>query len=176
MLSEQITSALQRLHTVLQRHPASGRVRDEPALARWLGDAQVATRHANGCELVTDLPAALGGSGERVSPGWLLRAALASCMATRIAMLAAEQGIALQHLEVEAHSQTDLNGLLGLSGEGGEPHAGPFAVHLLVRIGAAGQAPEALRELVERSQALSPVSSAIERPVPVTLEIVGVAA
>lgn len=171
MASDQLATALQRLQTVLQRRPQSGHVHDEPATARWQGDGRVRTEHANGTALHTDLPAELGGSGEQVSPGWLLRAALAGCVATRIAMHAASRGIELQRLEVEAHSHSDLNGLLGQPLEDGlAPPAGPLATRVLVRIAASGVPPATLRELVEQGQALSPVSSALERSVPLSLE------
>lgn len=172
MESERIATALLRLQTVLQRRPQSGHVHDEPAMARWQGAARVTTRHVNGTELQTDLPAELGGSGNQVSPGWLLRAALAGCVATRIAMLAASSGIELRRLEVDAHSHSDLNGLLGLAdAEGRQPSAGPLGASLLVRIAAPGVAAERLRRLVHEGQALSPVSGALGRSVPLSLAI-----
>ncbi|WP_371368231.1 OsmC family protein [Pseudomonas sp. QL9] len=172
MESEQLATALQRLQTVLERRPAYGRVLDEPAMARWQGAGRVSTRHANGTELHTDLPAELGGSGTQVSPGWLLRAALAGCVTTRIAMLAASAGIELDRLEVEAHSQSDLNGLLGLADENGQlPSAGPVTARVQVRIAASGVPAERLRQLVEQGQALSPVSGALAHHVPLSLDI-----
>ena len=68
---------------------------DAPATARWRGGTRVVTSHANGIEIPTDMPGELGGSGDRVTPGWLFRAGLASCAATRIAMGAAAEGIEL---------------------------------------------------------------------------------
>ena len=41
------------------------------------------------------MPTSVGGSNSSVSPGWYLRAAEASCVATMIAMRAAHQGVDL---------------------------------------------------------------------------------
>jgi uncharacterized OsmC-like protein len=61
------------------------------------------------------MPSEVGGSGDQVTPGWLFRAGLASCAATRIAMAAAAEGIELATLEVRASSRSDTRGLLGMT-------------------------------------------------------------
>lgn len=115
---------------------------------------------------------ALAHCGDQPSPGWLLRAALASCAVTRIALSAAEAGIALHTLEASAHSRSDARGLLGLPDSDGSPvPVGPVEVTMRVRIGANGIAPERLRLLVDQAIALSPVSQWLAQPVPVALQI-----
>ena len=86
---EDIAAALRRVAEVLQRRPELGRHEDAPALARWAGGTRVISRHANGTELASDMPAELGGSGDRVTPGWLFRAGLAACATTSIVLAAA---------------------------------------------------------------------------------------
>jgi uncharacterized OsmC-like protein len=133
---------------------------------------RVMTRHANGTQIATDMPAELGGEGNQVTPGWLLRAGLASCLATRIAMEAATAGILLTRLEVIAKSTSDARGLLGMMGDSGEPITpAPCEVHLGVRIGASDASRVRLRALIDTSLRCSPVSAAVERAVPVELRI-----
>ena len=83
-----VATALERARTVLARKPAMGVHDDAPATARWGGGTRIEASHANGTRMETDMPAELGGSGDRVSPGWLFRAGIASCAATTIAMRA----------------------------------------------------------------------------------------
>jgi len=172
MTSPEIAAAMRRVESVLKRRPEMGLHDDTPATARWKSGTRVTTRHANGTQLLTDMPTELGGSGEQVTPGWLFRAGLASCLATRIAMGAAAAGFELTMLEVLASSRSDARGLLGMSDTSGESVcAGPRDIEVLVRISAPGVAPEQLRILVEESNRCSPVSSAARDAVPMTLRI-----
>ena len=172
MATQDIAAAMQRVEAVLRRHPEVGLRDDAPATARWESGTRVATSHANGTQMLTDMPNTLGGSGDQVSPGWLFRAGLASCAATRIAMGAAAEGIELATLEVLASSRSDTRGLLGMADADGKPvQAGPRSVQLLVRIGAHGIAPERLRALVEESCRCSPVPDALQNAVPIDLRI-----
>jgi organic hydroperoxide reductase OsmC/OhrA len=172
MTIEDIAAAVQRVESVLRRRPATGIHDDAPATAQWQTGLRVTARHANGTQMVTDMPSELGGGGEHVTPGWLFRAGLASCLATRIAMGAATAGIELTLLEVLASSRSDARGLLGMADVSGEPvGAGPRAVQLLVRIAAPGVSAEKLRTLVEDSNRCSPISAATRNAVAVSLQI-----
>jgi uncharacterized OsmC-like protein len=171
-VAEQILKAMQRVRAVLARRPQAGIHADDPATARWDGGTRVVTRHAAGTQILTDMPAELGGEGNQVTPGWLLRAGLASCLATRIAMEAATAGILLTRLEVVAKSTSDARGLLGMMGESGEPVTpAPSEVQLEVSIDASDASPERLRAVIEASFRCSPVSAALERVVPVGLHV-----
>src|SRR3984885_2005796 len=119
--SQKIAAAMQRVGSVLRRRPEVGLHEDAPATARWERGARVVSSHANGAQLVTDMPTELGGGGDQVTPGWLFRAGLASCFATRIAMGAAAAGIELAMLEVSAGSRSDLRVLFGMADVSGEP-------------------------------------------------------
>ena len=156
MTMQDVAAAMQRVETVLQRRPEMGLHDDAPAAARWEGGTRVVSSHANGTQMATDMPGELGGSGDQVTPGWLFRAGLASCAATRIAMGAAAEGIELAALEVVASSRSDTRGLLGHGGcATAQPvPAGPRDVQLLVRISAHGVEPERLRALVEQKLSL----------------------
>ena len=172
MSTEHIAAALQRVQAVLERRPETGLHDDAPATARWNGGLRVTSRHANGTELATDMPTEFGGSGDRVAPGWLFRAGVASCAATTIAMAAAAEGIALGALEVRVASRSDTRGLLGMADEAGMiVGAGPFDMQLLVRIKAPGVAPQRLREIVELGLARSAIPSAVTHATPLDLHI-----
>lgn len=168
-----IAAAWRRVERVLRRNPKTGLQADVPATAVWNGGTQVACAHANGTTLVTDMPVEMGGDGTGVTPGWLMRAGLASCATTLIAMNAAVAGIRLTTLEVVASSRSDTRGLLGMTAtDGKRVTAGPCNVQLQIRIAAAdGTSPQVLRALVERSHNCSPVACAIQESIPVELRI-----
>jgi organic hydroperoxide reductase OsmC/OhrA len=172
MATRDIAAAIHRAEAVLRRRPDMGLHDDSPATARWQSGTRIASSHANGAQVQTDMPTELGGSGDQVTPGWLFRAGVASCLATCIAMRAAEAGIELSALEVRACSRSDLRGLLGMRDATGEAvSAGPCDVQLAVRIKALGIAPEQLRNLVEQSHRCSPMPTALRNAVPVELRI-----
>jgi len=172
MTIQDIAAAVQRVESVLQRRPATGIHDDSPATARWQTGLRVVACHANGTQMLTDMPTELGGSGDQVTPGWLFRAGLASCLATCIAMDAAAEGIELTALEVLAASSSDLRGIFGMvDGTGAPVDAGPREIQVRVRIRAAGVSTERLRLLVEDSNRCSPISAAARNAVPVALRI-----
>ena len=103
MAAPDLATALQRVHAVLQRRPDTGLHDDAPATACWRGGTRVIASHANGAQVLTDMPAELGGTGDQVTPGWLFRAGFASCTATCIAMNAASAGIELDALFADEH-------------------------------------------------------------------------
>lgn len=128
--------------------------------------------HANGTQVVSDMPTELGGTGDQVTPGWLFRAGLASCAATSIAMKAAAEGIELTELEVRATSRSDTRALLDMTeANGAEIYAGPNDVQLHVRISAPRVASESLRALVEAACRCSPIPNAVQNASPVALKI-----
>jgi uncharacterized OsmC-like protein len=172
MTTQDIAAALRRVESILRRRPETGSQEDEPATASWDGGTRVVTRNLNGARVLTDMPCPLGGNGDQVTPGWLLRAGLASCAVTRIAMSAAAAGIELKSLEVVASSRSDARGLLDMVVADGEtvPIA-PYDVRLLFRISADGASPQRLRALVEAGCRLSPASRAMQEAVPIALRI-----
>jgi uncharacterized OsmC-like protein len=168
--SDGVAQALQRIEAVLLRRPEFGEHDDSPATSCWRSGTQVVASHANGVQITSDMPGEFGGGGAHVTPGWLLRAGVASCTTTCIAMHAAMQGIALESLEVRVTSRSDSRGLLGMPGEDGAlVSAGPYDMQLQVRIAAHGVATQRLRTLVEHSYACSPMGCAMRDSVPVEL-------
>jgi uncharacterized OsmC-like protein len=167
-----IAAAQRRVTQVLRKRPSAGLSDDPPARVVWDGALRTRAVHNDGAALVTDMPAEIGGGGAGVTPGWLLRAALASCAVTRIAMLAAAEGLVLRTLEAEARSRSDARGLFGIDeADGRAVTPGPLDVQLHVRIGADGVGPERLRALVAASEPLSPITCALQTSVPVAMHI-----
>jgi len=172
MSIERIAASMDRVGAALRRKPLLGVSEDAAATARWDGGLRASVRSDQGHAVATDMPAEIGGEDSAVTPGWLLRAGLASCAVTRIAMAAASEGIALQTLEARATSRSDARGLLAIPEPDGSPvPAGPLAVELHVRIGAPGVPVERLRRLVEATVACSPVTAALEQALPVALQV-----
>jgi uncharacterized OsmC-like protein len=172
MAAQDIARALARVRSVFQRRPGMALDDDAPATSRWMGGLRMMSSHANGTQLPTDMPAEFGGSGDQVSPGWMLRAGFASCTATCIAMAAAEQGIELEALEVQVKSRTDSRGTLGMPEvDGTEVPAGPRDMQVSVKIAARGASPQRLRALVELNYQRSPMARALHDATPVALQI-----
>jgi uncharacterized OsmC-like protein len=172
MSMQDLAAALQRVEAVLQRRPDQGLHDDAPATARWQGGVRVESSHANGTRLLTDMPCELGGTGDKVTPGWMFRAGIAACATTSIAMAAAGEGIALEALEVQVGSRSDTRGLLGVPAADGQAvYAGPRDMQLQVRIAAGGVPPDRLRALVEAAMARSPIPNAAQNATPLALRI-----
>ena len=172
MTQREIAAALERMQSVLTRRPSAGLQADEPCQARWIEGMRVAARDRAGREVVTDVPAALGGDGSAVSPGWLIRAGLANCMASCIVLASAKAGVALERLEVDVASRSDARALFGMTDETGAPvFPGLRDLQMTVRIGARGAAPDELRGLVDAARTISPVQAAIEQAAPVAVRV-----
>jgi uncharacterized OsmC-like protein len=151
----------------LAQHPEQALSTDKPALAVWQGGLRCHTQGPNGATLESDMPAAVGGAGEAPTPGWLLRAALANCDASMIALRAAQTGITLTRLEVSVDSDSDERGVLGLA----DVPAGPLRVRVKVRLAADGASSEQLHALVAWAEQHSPVADALQRAVPLSTAV-----
>ena len=157
---------------MLLRRPNTGLHDVAPVSANWHGGTRVVASHENGTQVTTDMPGDLGGSGDRVSPGWLFRASLASCAATSIVLTAAMEEIELESLEVSVSSRSDTRGLLGIAeADGRLVPPGPNALQLQVRVSAPGVAPARLRAVVEEGCRRAPIPSAVVNAVPMALHI-----
>ena len=172
MSLNKIAAALGRVQDVVERRPEAGLHDDATALAHWDGGTRVVCSHANGTQVVTDVPCELGGSGDQVSPGWMLRAGVASCALTCIVLDAARAGVALRTLDVTVGSRSAVRGVLHLAEADGTPvHAGPRDVAVRVHVAADGIDDASLRTLVETACRGSPMSMALSRAVRLALDI-----
>ena len=162
-----IRESVERASAYLTEHPAEARYRDGAATARIDAGLRAAIRGAGGELLATDMTAGIGGGASEPSPGWLFRAATASCVASLLAIRAAVLGHDVAPVEVTVDSESDDRGILGL--DDAIP-AGPISVRVVVALG--GDLPaEARRELVDWAIAHCPVSDAIARAVPLEVEV-----
>lgn len=172
MTVKKVAAAMARVSSDLTRKPHAGLHDDAPAAVQWVGGLRTVARTEAGASVTTDMPEAVGGDDTAPTPGWLLRTALGSCAVTRIAMEAAARGITLALLEAHVTSRSDLRGLVGVAApDGSAVPAGPMAMDLHVRIGAPGVDADTLRALVAATPGCSPVTCAVEQPLPVGLHI-----
>jgi uncharacterized OsmC-like protein len=168
MSIKHIRESLGQVATYFAEHPQDARSQDKPAVAVLESGLRCRADGPNGATLVSDMPTPVGGNASAPTPGWFLRAALANCDATVIAMRAAQLGIVLRRLEVTVGSESDNRGLFGVA-ESIPP--GPLSMRVNVRIAAEDASAQQLHELVEWAEKHSPVSDAVRRAVPVTTEV-----
>lgn len=168
MSIQHIRHSLEQVARHFTEHPQDALSQDQPAVGILESGLRCRAEGPNGVTLVSDMGTALGGTGSAPSPGWLLRAAMANCDATLIAMRAAQLGVVLTRLEVTVASQSDDRGVLGVS-DAVPP--GPLAYRVSIRIAADGASGDQLRELVHWGEAHSPVSDAVRRAVPIATEV-----
>jgi uncharacterized OsmC-like protein len=168
MGSETIRQALADAIAYLTAKPAEARYRDSTAQATLRDGLVVDVAGPGGEAVTTDMVASVGGTGSAPSPGWLFRAAAASCVATLIAMRAATLELALDSLVVTVDSESDDRGILGI-----DPSipAGPLSVRVAVSVRAPDVDAERLREIVGWGVAHCPVTDAVGRSVPTEVVI-----
>ena len=152
----------------LGEHPDEARYTDTAATASIEDTLRCHAIAPDGTEIRSDMPSSVGGGGAAPSPGWLMRAALANCDATLIAMRAAQVGVQLTELEVIVDSESDDRGLLGMDDS---VVAGPLSVRTRIRIASEGADQDRLHEIVEWAEKHSPVADAIRRAVPMSTEV-----
>jgi uncharacterized OsmC-like protein len=166
MTAPKIRKAIEDLSAAFSAEPAKARAKNAPATAKLTEGLQCEVTGPYNARIVTDMPPAMGGAATGPNPGWFLRAALASCTTTAIAMRAAKLGIRLEQLELTVESESDARGLLGM----GDVSAalGPVRTKVKIR----GDAPpQALRELAQWGDAHSPVGCTLRQMSDCTLEV-----
>jgi hypothetical protein len=107
MTSTPVREALDKLRTIFAEQPDKARSKNPPATAVLQGGLKFQVTGPRGEKVSTDMPPALAGGGSDPNPGWLLRASLASCNATMIAIRAAQLGVTLTSLEVSVSSEEE---------------------------------------------------------------------
>ena len=154
MTSTRIREAIEKTTRALAEHPEKARVKNPPATAVVEDGLRCRVTGPSGELLHTDMSPAMGGAGTAPNPGWLMRAALASCTATGIATQAAKAGVNLTVLEVSVSSETDGRGVLSID-ENISPAMTPMEIR--VKIGAQGLSGEELQKMVQWVYSRSPV-------------------
>jgi uncharacterized OsmC-like protein len=162
-----IAEAVANATNYLTEHPDEARYRDSMAVARLVEGLRVDVRGADGSSLRTDMPKGIGGTEAALSPGWVLRAAIASCVASMIGIRAAVLGWELSAVEVSVDSESDDRGILGMADD---IPAGPLSTRISVAISAQGRQLADVEELARWAVDHCPSADAIRRAVP--LEVV----
>jgi uncharacterized OsmC-like protein len=167
-VTDAIRTAIEGASAYLTEHPDEARYTDSLATARIETGLRIRVGGPAAEELFTDMPGAVGGGGSAPSPGWYLRAALAACVTSLAAMRAAQLGIDGFGCEVDVDSESDDRGILGLDGD---VPAGPLSTRIRFRLTAAGTDTDRLREIADWAVAHCPVSDAVQRAVPLKVEV-----
>ena len=102
----------------------------------------------------------VGGAGEQITPGDLLLGALCSCQALSIQMVAANLGIKIEHLVVDATGEVDHRGVLMMPGGArvGLPEA---RLEARLRV-AAGTNPKLVQKLMHVARKTCAVTDTLE--------------
>jgi uncharacterized OsmC-like protein len=158
MSNDAVRQAVEKTAKLFESEPSKARVSTPPVTARLTSDLTFRIQGARG-EVQTDMPPAMGGQASAETPGWHMRAGLASCIATMIATRAAQLGISLKLLEVTILSEVDYRGVLGL-----DDSIAPSMSNLRpqVKIAAEGVSSAALIDLVRWGEQHSPVARTIK--------------
>jgi uncharacterized OsmC-like protein len=167
MNASEIQQAIEEVEQFLQNAPDRGPQTDVPATATIEGGLKCRIDSPNGNAIYTDMPASVGGGASANSPGWHLRAALASCDATLLAMRAARLGLQLDSIQVRVEASSDGRGMF--LDEGVSP--GSSQMRLYFKISAATVPREQIEVLVHWVEQHSPVGADITRALEVPSEI-----
>jgi len=174
MGQNEIKQALEGAIDYLTTHPEEAKYTDSPATARLTEPhgLRVEVTGPDGAAMSTDMPTSVGGTNTTASPGWYLRAAAASCVATLIAMRAALVGVTLTEVEVTVDSESNDWGILGIGDDAGQGvQAGPFSTRIAARVRATGSDEGTIREIVDWAVDHCPVTDAVRRAIPMTIEV-----
>ena len=162
-----IADAVSAAGRYLTEHPEEARYRDAAAKAHLQSGLIVEVTGPSGERLVTDMPRGIGGTATAPSPGWMLRAAAASCVASLVAIRAAALGLEVRSVDVEVDSESDDRGILGL-----DPSipAGALSLKVAASIEAPGLDAEEIDALIDWALDHCPVTDTIRRAVPIAIE------
>jgi uncharacterized OsmC-like protein len=164
---ESIRNAIETASGHLREHPDAATGTDAAATAVLEEGLRFRVDGPKG-SVTSDMAESVGGGATAPTPAWLMRAGLASCDASLIAMEAARDGIELTDLTVTVESDSDFRGVLGVDDS---VHAGPLAVRVRIDLAAPGATEDQLREIVRRAESRSPVRDALVREVAMTTEV-----
>jgi uncharacterized OsmC-like protein len=156
MSNLQAREALERAQRLFRERPSAA-IKNVPAIAIWQDGLECKISNPEGRTVVTDMAKAIGGDDAGHSPGWLLRASLAACTATAIAMRAALHGIELRELEVTVCSNTDIRGAVGID----EVPMAMTGMRMSIKVSADHSAEKTLREIVAWASTQSTVSATL---------------
>ena len=165
-----ITDAVAEASAYLTKHPDEARYRDSHARARLSDGLRVEVDGLGGEQLVTDMPRSIGGGAAAPSPGWYLRAAAASCVASLIGIRAAMTGLELpaDTVTVTVDSESDDRGIIGL--DDAIP-AGALSMRVSVSVSEVSIDRATFEQVVRWAVDHCPVTDTARRAVPIEVEV-----
>jgi uncharacterized OsmC-like protein len=122
--------------------------------------------HRQASTFEADHPEVLVGADNGPTPVEYLLHALAACLTSGLANIAAARGVNLTSVESTVEGDIDLLGILGLSDEVRNGYQG-----IRVSFRLEGDEPEKLRRVVEQSRLRSAVYDVLTNGVPVTIDV-----
>ena len=161
-----IADAVASASAYLTEHPEEARYRDSQATAKLEHGLVVSVTGPSGESARTDMPTGIGGTASVPSPGWLFRAATASCVAALVGIRAAATGVTLEQVEITVDSESDDRGILGLDPD---VPAGALSMRVEANVRARGISAEATEELIRWAIDHCPVLDTVRRAVPIEL-------
>jgi uncharacterized OsmC-like protein len=164
----QIRNAIESAADYLRENPDAAAATDAAAVAVREEGLRFRVDGPNGA-LTSDMSKSVGGDASAPTPGWLLRASLAACDATLVAMEAARADVELTDLKVSVESDSDFRGVLGV-----DPSVspGPLEVRTRIELSSSDASEDQLREIVRRAEEHSPVRDALGRELAMETEVV----
>jgi len=126
-------------------------------------------QHKNATVVESDHPAVLVGADNAPTPVEYLLHAIAACLTSGVANIAAARGIELHGVRSTVEGDIDLLGIFGLSGDA--VRNGYEAIRVSFEIEGDADA-DTLRGLVEQSRRRSAVYDALTNPTPVAIDVV----
>lgn len=163
-----IADAVAMASLYLNGHPEEARYRDSAAHAHLVGGLAVSVTGAGGEHVTTDMPKGIGGTAAAPSPGWIFRAAAASCVASLIAIRAAQTQAEVVSVDVVVDSESDDRGILGL--DDAIP-AGALSVRVVVAMDAPTLNAADKAAMIEWAVEHCPVTDTIRRAVAVSIDL-----
>ncbi|HEX6685911.1 MAG TPA: OsmC family protein [Candidatus Limnocylindrales bacterium] len=137
------------------------------AIRGFFGAGQEDTTRAEDFSYDADHPAVLVGTGTAPTPVEFLLHAIAACLTSGIANVAAARGVPLRSVSSTVEGDIDLLGILGLSDQVRNGYQG---IRITFQI--SGDAPEdVLRGLIEQSRSRSAVYDVLTNGVPVSIDV-----
>ena len=167
MSTATIRNAITGLEEYFRSERARGPRPDTPATAVMQEGLRCRVQAPDGKGIDTDMSAAFGGEAAANSPGWLARAALASCDATALRMRAIRLGIELDSIEVSVEASSDGRGIF--LDQGISP--GSTDMRVRFRVGARDVPREKIQEMVDWVVAHSPVGCDYQQAVGFAVEL-----
>ncbi len=145
--------------------------RPEAAQVLNCGSAEVhdglrCTYANEGHQLVIDMPSAIGGTDDGLTPGFYGRAAICSCLAIGIKMTATREDLHLETVEVGIEQDWDNRGVLAM--DGASPVPSDTRIAIMVK---STEPNEVLKEMIDRAMSGDPWFLAFKNAQPVQTHV-----